>query len=64
MNRFDADQSVAIVGALMALLIVAGAARGHRLTFRSGLLMLVIWAVVIAAVAALFVAIGRAASTA
>jgi tRNA(Met) C34 N-acetyltransferase TmcA len=58
-NGIDTDRAVAIVGSLMALVIVAAAARGRGVSTRSGLVMLVIWALIIVAVATGFALLGR-----
>lgn len=63
MSGIDADRAVGMVGALMAVLIVAVAARGRGLTLRSGFVMLAIWAILIGAAAVLFAVMGRSTST-
>ena len=63
MSGIDADRTVGMVGALLAMLIVAAAARRRGLTLRSGFVMLVIWAILIGAAAVLFAVMGRSTSS-
>ena len=59
MNGIGADRAVAVVGSLMALVIVAAAARGRGVSMRSGMVMLLIWGTIFIAVATVIAVLGH-----
>ncbi len=54
MNMSDGETITAVIGGIMALILVVGGLRSHQLSQRKTLQMAIVWVMIIAGLALLF----------